>query len=182
MRLVKHLPGDEQLIHDESADVVERASAFSRLASDGVRSIRPVAVEWLAHEDPLLRGEAIGKLITYWEEDADVEAGLLMLAGDPAWDVRSSAAYSLGSYLFRSEALENREPKHKRRILAALIRQLETDPDDFVQAACYEALVRALVPGGASPTLSDPFDREREVDWDLLAPWREQPPGEPEPA
>src|SRR5690606_30150695 len=107
MRLEKQRPGDDCVVHDESADPVDRASALMRLACDGRRDLIPLARRWLGHHDPLLRAEAVNLLLSFWGLDQDVPAALVLLRDDRDPSVRSMAARSLCTYVRYSEALHD---------------------------------------------------------------------------
>jgi HEAT repeat protein len=174
MRRMKARPGDEALIHDEREDWVERSSALMRLLADGRRDLEPVARQWLKSDEPSLASEALGVLLIYWRESPRiyeyVTHALHQLATADAPEVRSSAATSLRSYV-------EREPQFLDEIIPALLRALESDDDEFVQQACYMALLWQI---DREEALKFPrpgvyhFNRDTDVRWDLLAPLRER--------
>jgi hypothetical protein len=175
MKLLKAKPGDERLIHDQTADWVDRTSALSRLAADGRRDLEPVARQWLQDPDPDLAGEALGLLLRYWRRSPRVhdyvETAIRWLetAEDP--DKRWAAASALGSFVY----LPGDYPKEE--ILGALLATLERDEDESVQEECYRALLRHVAPQESIAFLGrgrHDFDRTKNVRWDLLAPLRER--------
>jgi hypothetical protein len=175
MKLLKAKPGDERLIHDQTADWGERSSALSRLAADGHRDVEPVARQWLRDPDPDLAGEALGLLLRYWSrsprahEYVETAIRWLETAEDP--DRRWRAASALGSFLYLGgEYLEE-------EILGALLAALEHDEDESVQEQCYMSLLRHVAPEeniAFRRRGRHDFDRTTDVRWDLLAPLRER--------
>lgn len=165
-RRMKQRPGDEELLYDESADSVERASALMRLASDGRTDLVEVARAWLKHADGMLRSEAANMLLSFWRLESELEATIALLHEDAEHDVRSMAAHALSTFLERTQ-------RHRDRILCALVRQLEHDSHWIVQRACYEELLKHLDRERAQTELPYRFVRERDVDWVILAPWRQ---------
>lgn len=175
MKLLKAKPGDERLVHDQTADWVDRTSALSRLAADGRLDLEPVARQWLQDPDPDMAGEALGMLLTFWRRSPHVhdyvETGIRWLetADDP--DKRWGAVAALGGFLY----LRGEYPEEK--ILRALLTALEHDEDESVQDACYRALLRHVAPEEGIAFLRRgrrDFDRATDVRWDLLAPLRER--------
>ena len=174
MKLLKAKPGDERLIHDETADWVDRTSALSRLAADGRRDLEPVARQWLQDPDPNMAGEALGMLLTYWRHSPRahdyVKTGIRWLetAEDP--DKRWGAVAALGTYLKRTS-------EYAQEIIPALLIALEEDEDESVQEQSYMALLRCVAPEENIAFRlrgSHEFDRATDVRWELLAPLRER--------
>lgn len=166
MRRGKQRPGDEQLVHDESGDPVDRASALMRLAADGRTDLVDTAIAWLSHPESMLRSEAITMLLVFWRRENEFSAVLDLLHQDPDPDVRGAAAGALSTYL-------NYAPAHRDEVLRALVQQLEQEDDPAAQAGYYEELLRHILPRGTAPKIPHLFDRERDVDWELLRPWRD---------
>lgn len=171
----KARPGDERLLHDTTADWGERSAALSRLAADGRRDlVEPVARHWLQDPDPCLASEGLSHLLIYWRDSPRaheyVEVAIRWLKTSEHWNMRSTAASSLGTFLERTS-------RYADEIIPALLTALEQDKDESVQEACYEALLQHVAPG-ESAVLKAPdkilFDRDRDVQWDLLAPLRER--------
>jgi hypothetical protein len=174
MRPPKAKPGDERLIHDETADWVDRSSALSRLAADRRLDLEPVARQWLQHSDPGLASEGLGLLLTYWRNSPRVhdyvEVAIQWLESAEDSDMRWTAASSLGTFLKRTS-------RYAQEIMPALLTALEQDEDDSVQESCYTALLEQIAPEEALNLPRDsvePFDRATDVRWDLLAPLRER--------
>ena len=170
----KQHPGDLQLIRDESGNVADRASALYRLAIDCLRfgdNDREMLVaftkEWLSHREPMLRAEAVTLLLRVWELDDQLWVVIDRLHNDEDPSVRSNAALSLSFYLENTQT-------HRALILSTLVKRLECDEDDIVQGSCYLELLKHLAPELADDEIPFDFDRMRDVDWELLAPWRGQ--------
>lgn len=153
---------DLGLIHDERSDPVDRAAALGRLAFDH-HSLIWVARDWLFHPQPMLRMEAVLKLILVWQLAEDVPAVIEVLHDDPDPTIRSTAAHMLSVFLKNTG--QQRDP-----IIRALVRQLEHEDDPFTQRACYAEILRHLDPRRVAPDA--PLDREAHVDWELLTRWR----------
>jgi hypothetical protein len=177
MRKKKAKSGDEQLIHDETQDWVERSSALSRLAADRRQDFESVARAWLRGEDPELASEALGMLLTYWFDSPRVHeyVATAMQWLETAEDsfMRFSTANNLAHHL-QLRSLEQRQ-EADGEILGALLHALENDEDDEVREICYEALLRRVAPEEAKTFPR--FARERlshklDVRWDLLEPLR----------
>ena len=165
MRRRKQRPGDEQLLHDETANVAERASALLRLAADGRSDLIPVAKAWLEHDDVLLRSEGINMLLSFWRLEEMVPKVVEMLHHDLDSDVRTMAADALSTFVRRTEA-------QKDYILGEIVAQLEREDDPISQLSIYEALLDHVLPIDQHPKLPYHFNRDTDVNWDLLAPWR----------
>jgi hypothetical protein len=165
MRRRKQRPGDEKLVHDETADPVERASALMRLAADGRTDLVDTAIAWLSHPESMLRSEAVTKLLVFWRRENQFSAVLDLLYQDPDPDVRVAAACALSTFI-------EPVPSHRDEVLRALVHQLEQEDDRAAQACYYEELLRHILPKGTVPDVPHLFDRERDVDWELLRPWR----------
>lgn len=179
MRPPKAKPGDERLIHDETADWVDRSSALSRLAADGRLDLESVAEQWLEDPDPRLASEGLNLLLSYWPQnplvDAYVEVAILSLAAGQDSDMRRDAASSLGTWLEQA-------PDYAQRVIPELLAALELDEDESVQQACYKALLGQVAPGQSAVLLAPDevlFDRSRDVRWDLLEPLRARYGSEP---
>ena len=175
MKLLKAKPGDERLIHDETADWGERSSALSRLVADGRRDLEPVARQWLQDPDPELAREALGMLLTFWRRSPHaheyVETAIRWLETAENPDQRWGAASALEDY----QSLPGDHPKED--VLRALLAALEHDEDESVQEECYMALLRHVAPQENIAFLrrgSHEFDRDIDVRWELLAPLRER--------
>lgn len=168
--------GDEKLIYDETSDPVERVAAISRLAVDGYEKMEPFLAKLLRHENYLLRSEAINVLLSGWGEQKYLEDTIRLLHEDPDDTVRNYAARSLGTFTMRFEDGQ----KHKQRILRELIKQLQNDANFTVQTVCYEEAYKIIKNkrfgvdfSKWGPHPSDFFNRDRDVDWELLKPYME---------
>lgn len=171
MRPPKAKPGDERLIHDETADWADRGSALSRLAADRRMDLEPVARQWLQDPDPGLASEGLGQLLNYWRNSPHVHhyvnVAIQWLESADDSDMRWTAASSLGTFLERTSRFE-------QEIIPALLTALEQDEDEDVQEACYAALLKQIAPKEPREFLRRDFDRSIDVRWDLLAPLRER--------
>ncbi len=163
----KSKEGDEQLIHDESVNVAERASAIFRLAVDGYTEMESYLVQLLDHEDDLLRGESIKVLLGGWKKEKYVDKAIEMLHHDPEYAVRGDTAFSLRQFV---TGFENGQ-KYKERVLKELIKQLQKDENWAAQSSCYEETLKIITGERFGIKLPDDFNRERDVDWNLLQPY-----------
>lgn len=159
----KSSPQDDSTLGDESADVVSRVSALSRLASDKRFGLEPQIAGLLHHPEPMLRAEAIFVLLARWNKAAYLPQALQMLRRDPDWSVRTQAASSL-TWFARNN------PEEKERLLQELTARLMQDEDVSVQQVCYEQILEILAPND-HPEVPDFFDRERDVDREILRPY-----------
>ena len=166
----KSKEGDVQLIHDESANVAERASAIFRLAVDGYIEMEPYLAKLLSHQEYLLRGESIKALLGGWGKERYLNKAVEMLHRDSEYSVRSDAAFSLKQFVTK---FENGQ-KYKERVLGELLRQLQTDENFSVQKRCYEQILKTITGERFGIKLPNYFDRERDVDWNLLQPYLEK--------
>jgi hypothetical protein len=132
------LEGDEHLLHDDGARAVDRAAALGRLVYDERFDLEPSIAALLAHEDGLLRGEAILALTGRWRIAAHTPAAIRLLTADPDWVARISALHALSMYLRLGEV----PPSDRRSILALLHRAAETDLDAGVRDAARNALAQ----------------------------------------
>lgn len=167
MRRRKSTPEDEIIIYDETINPGERASALFRLAVDGFSDMEPLLVKLLSHNARILRGEAIKILLSSWRLPQYLDDAVRMLHHDLDDHVRSDAAYSLAQFARYSED----GIKQKDFIIKELVQSLMNDDEQFVQETCYEGLLKLLAPERGYVQLPDDFNRERDVDWELLKPW-----------
>ena len=170
MTTKKQRPGDLVLVCDEFAAPVERASAMMRLAVDGHTEMIELAEQWLSHDSVDLRLEAIRLLIGGWELRDRIPQALHLIRHDPAPAVRATAARALLRY-------HRRTGESRDLTLRALVDHLRNDEDEVNQQGAYEQLLAELRPNDQLPALPRDFDRERDVDWELLRPWMEPPSG-----
>ena len=166
----KSTESDEQLIYDESVRSVDRVGAISRLAVDGYAEMESLLVKLLDSEDYLLRDQAIRILLGGWGQSKYLEKVIGILHHSSDEFVRMSAANSLGSFVVTFEVGQ----KHKERVLRELLEQLLNDEDLFAQKRCYEQIVKIIKNQRVGEDLPNLFDRERDVDWNLLQPYLEE--------
>lgn len=164
MQHKKSTSEDLQMLHDESADPVERSSAIARLVADGFNNFEETLVELLNHPHFILRGEAIKVLLSKWRLAKYMNHAVRMLHADSEWSVRADAAYSMSSFTQRTG-------KQRELVTKELVRCLLQDEDWATQKSCYEELVKLLAPDKANIELPDRFNPDRDVDWDLLKPY-----------
>jgi hypothetical protein len=91
-----------------------------------------------------------------------------MLRTEPEWEARPQAALALKSFVLYSNICTGMQ---RERIIQELVQALTTDDNEYVQSRCYESLVEILAPERKPITLPDYFDRNRDVDWNLLKPY-----------
>jgi HEAT repeat protein len=155
----------EQRLLDDGANPVERANAIICMRADGLECHEALLVALLNHPSPHLRAEALRALLG-WGREQWVPLALKWLAGDRDEHVRSFVAFDLAY-------AATRFPVHERAIVEALVRVLEHDASEFVAAKANSALQFLLVPGAQFLEIpNDDFDRHRDVDWELLKPFR----------
>jgi HEAT repeat protein len=170
MQRNKSTPQDKILMLDETANPAERASAIMRLAADKIYDIELDLVHLLNHPSPFIREEAIKVLIGLWGKMDYLGNAVNLLHSDPDWSVRSTAAFSLSQYV----RLYNN--KIQELIIRELAQQLYKDEDTSVQKICYEEILQILAQerGWTSKkwtSLPDYFDRDRDVDWEIIKPY-----------
>jgi HEAT repeat protein len=161
-------PEDLAVFADRTADPILRERALSRLAhweKGKYDHLEPEIAKLLDDPDPGIRGAALRTLLYAWQRAAYFDRAMKMLLSqpDPAYSVRSDAAFSLGGFAQLTG-------QRRDEAIRALVRALRSDEDWSVQAACYEALLELVAPD-RSRHLPDEFDRDRDVDWALLAPY-----------
>lgn len=169
MQRIKSKPEDNQLAYDESARPVDRASAISRIAFDGLFEIEPLLKQLLLHESFLLRAEAIKSLVRRWKKPEYVDYAIKMLHSDPEWVVRGDAALALSGFALNTGKKQN-------LVIKELLECLLHDHDPVVQRRIYEGLLQLLAPERSRMSLPDNFDREHDVDWELLKPYLNKSP------
>jgi len=161
--------GDEKLIYDESADMVDRDSAIFRLAVDGYEEMQPFLENLLNHSQYMLRSRAIKVLLGGWGLSKYFDKAVEMLHSDPDYSVRSGACFALSQYA------SNFEDGRKRRdnIISQLIRRLLEESDVAVQESCYDELLR-IIEGKRFHSKNYEFNRNKDVDWKLFQPYLEK--------
>lgn len=165
----KSKPNDEKLIYDESADMVDRDGAIFRLAVDGYGAMQPLLEQLLIHPQYMLRSRAIKVLLGGWGLSEYFNKAVEMLRSDADYSVRSGAGFALSQYARNFESGR----KVKDKIAGELTKSLLEDDDIAVQESSYEELLRVI--GQKRPNTKEvEFNRETEVDWDLLQPYLEK--------
>ncbi|MBA3438729.1 MAG: HEAT repeat domain-containing protein [Pyrinomonadaceae bacterium] len=163
----KSKPEHDRLVRDEAADPIERASAMSLLAFDQLYEFEPVAAEWLQHREAFLRAEAVKVLVGRWDKVAYLDEAMRLLHFDPEWVVRAGAAFALSQFI----ELSKQSDQYKEQIVRELVRALLQDKDWKVQESIYQGLWKVLKFGSTYNYSSGKFDRDRDVDWELLKPY-----------
>lgn len=170
MKRVKSTPQDEAILRDETANPADRASAATRLASDGFgKEIFPVLDNWLSHSSFILRDEAVSILLGVWGHEKYVGRIIEMLNNDSHWLIRKSASQSLATFIEKFAEGE----KYKAQVIEELLKSLLDDEKDFVQKKSYEGLYK-LIKNERPREDNDSFDRNQDVDWILLQPYLEK--------
>jgi hypothetical protein len=170
MRRRKSTAAQEEMIRSATtADLGnsgELTAAILDVGLDYQFHLAPDIGRLVRHESSLVRGQA-ARIVLYWAIEEEVPAALSMLASDPCWDARSDAAFGLGTFLHVTG-------RRDERILRALARAFETDPEEYVVTEAYGAMVWCL--SGQPPAFSpDTLDRDRDVDWALIGPYLSRP-------
>lgn len=169
MKRVKSTPKDDLILVDESAPPTERESAASRLTFDGFFSlVEPELRKWLSHPNFLLRSKAIIILIGRMGKEAYFKNALEMLHSDKNWSVRCDAAYSLKQFVTNFRVNDQIKENSIKELLSALL----SDKEEFVQQSSYKALLELIK--NESLKDNDSFDKENDVDWNLLEPYLEK--------
>lgn len=164
MQRLKSKIEDERKIHDERIDAVERSSAISRLRFDGYEGMESLLVKLLKHPSFLLRRDAVVTLVGFWRKPEHLNAAVNLLHKDADETVRSGAAFALGEFVTPTG-------EQKIFVVSELTKALKTDSQPNVQEAIYKALLKILEPTRQLPAAQTAFKRERDVNWNLLAPY-----------
>lgn len=98
MKHKKSTPADLQMLHDESADPVERSSAIPRLVADGFTDFEATLVALLNHPHFILRGEAIKVLLSKWQLAKYMNHAVRMLHSDSDWSARRCCIFNVIVY------------------------------------------------------------------------------------
>lgn len=171
MRHGKAQPNDPSILRDETARPVDRAAALSRLVSDGRTEFEPDIVRCVAHEHPVLRGDAIMALVGRWRMERYVSHADRMLVEDADEAVRGNAAWALSMYAARADRVSEEE---RSRILRTLARVVLSDEDPGVQQSAYDGVLRILDrPFTEYMREARFFDAQRDANWELLKPYLE---------
>ena len=163
----KVTPEDLAALTDSNADPADRVRALSRLAhweKGKYDKLEPTIASLLKDESSAVRGAAINTLLGSWHREKYLDAAirLLMEDRDDDWTCRADAAFALGQFSLRTN-------KERDRVLTALLAALKHDPEWPVQRRSYEEVLRLIAPDRQPPDGGE-FDRDRDVDWTLLAP------------
>lgn len=169
MKRVKSTPEDEKILLDENADLAGRSSSAKKLLSDGYGEIViPVLEEWLYNQESSLREDAVSLLLASLGHEKHVEKAIEMLHNDPDETVRSNAARGLT--LFCVNFIEGE--KYEERIVKELLITLLQNDDTFVLQDCYKGLhVIIKKEKWKYSDEKDLFNRNQDVDWNLLQPY-----------
>jgi hypothetical protein len=167
----KSSPDDDRLIQDENARPLDRAAAMTRLRFDKLYHFEPFFASLLDHAAYVLRGEAIKTLLGMWKRSEYLDAAIQLLRSDPEWETRTDAAFAMTMALGQGVI----KGSERERVIEELAQALMRDEDDIAQSRYYELLLEILAPErkGAVP---DYFNRERDVDWQLLKPYLDKVP------
>jgi hypothetical protein len=169
----KSTPQDDTLAKDERADPIDRVAAIARLTFDQFYELEPLFAALLDHPSHYLRGRSIYSLVGSWNKAEYLERAIEMLRTEPEWEARDQIALALKSFVLYSKACT---PAQRKRVIHELVQALVTDENEFVQGGCYKNLVEILAPERKPITLPDYFDRNRDVDWNLLKPYLDKVP------
>lgn len=153
---------------NDDADPVDRAEALTALAhweKGKYDHLEPTIAGLIRDPSPLVRGAAIQTLLSGWKRSKYLQAAIDMLHGDPDddWTARHDAAFALAQFAIYGGT-------DRERIIRELVRALREDRAQAVQEQCYEQILRIVAPDRDAPSV-DEFDRDRDVDWELLKPY-----------
>jgi hypothetical protein len=165
MRKPKFSPERERQLLDSGEDPVNRANAITCMQSDGIVRHEDLIVSFIDHESPDLRAAAI-KILLRWGRFGYLQMALDWLKRDPDEHVRGVMTSAV--------AYVAHVGQHFDLIARALVEAVERDPDIDVARDAYVAARVIIVPEDwfATKIDVDTFDRRRDVDWNLLAPYR----------
>jgi hypothetical protein len=158
---------DLATLTDSTAEPADRAEVLMRLAhwdKGQHERLEGTIAGLLADPSAMVRGGAIKTLLA-WGKDKYVDAAIQLLRTDKDedWNARANAAFALASYVYNSG-------KQRDRIVRELVHALREDPEWPVQERCYESLLEILAPERSVEAAGE-FDRDRDVDWELLRPY-----------
>jgi hypothetical protein len=141
-----------------SAELID---AIWQAFRDDRRDLQEAIAQLTEHEDPLVREEAIGLLLTKWRVISERRRAVEALPRDPDFGVRAAAAYGLAAVSTVAT---------KQADVCLLLERLLT-PSEMpnTKQASYEAL---LIMFGRRdfPSATRGIELERDVDW----PWVRQ--------
>ncbi len=168
----KSSPQDLVTFPDKGADSVARANAIANLASDGFYLLEPQFAACLSDADPFVRGQAILSLLGLWRLADYFGEAARMLREDPDEYARLDATAALSN--FGARGTDEERVAALREMVRALYSEGPADED---QGDLYGYIVRLLRPASDWTNQPYPFDRERDVDKTLIAPYL--PDGQP---
>jgi hypothetical protein len=169
----KSTPHDDIIARDENADPIDREAAIGKLTFDQLYEFEPLFASLLDHASHYLRGKCIYSLVARWNKVEYLEKAIQMLHAEPEWEARQQISHALKSFVLYSNICT---PAQRERIIRELVHSLNSDEDAFAQRECYRNLVEILAPERKPISLPDYFDRNRDVDWNLLKPYLEKVP------
>jgi hypothetical protein len=119
----------------------------------------------LHHQLPMVRGQAIGTLLGAWGRSRyfDTAAQMLLEDRDEDSSARTGAVLALKAYA-------NKNPGERERVIRILVKALKQDPDEVLQMSAYQAILDLLLPDNDFEAPYE-FDRDRDVDWEILKPF-----------
>jgi hypothetical protein len=165
MRRTKFTEVRERQLLDPNEDPVNRANAIACMQADGVVRHEELIASFVDHQSPHLRSAAI-KMLLRWDRFGYLPLALDLLKNDPERVVRGTMTQAI--------AYVAHVGQHFDEIARALVAAIENDPDPGVARYAYQAARVIIVPENWLDTRvnDENFDRQRDVDWNLLAPYR----------
>ncbi|MBK8252197.1 MAG: HEAT repeat domain-containing protein [Polyangiaceae bacterium] len=163
---------DRKLLLDSTADPDDRVRALSRVGADHLVEYEPLVATLLDHEDSILRGKAASVLLGLWQRTKYDERIVEMLLTDPDWGARHSAASAISTYLRFPNEPDDLTNERRTKLLKALVRSITEDEEQLTQANSYRCFIKCVAPDREEPFRTE-FDRERDVDWELVTPYLE---------
>jgi hypothetical protein len=171
-KIIKKITADDlRNLTDAKADVPDRVEALTRLAyweRGKYNHLESTIVGLLKDPSAMVRGAAIKTLVAGWflEKYVDEAIAILRNDRDEDWSARADAAFALAQYAIHTG-------KDRDRIVRELVRTIRTDIDPAVQQRAYEEALRIVAPDRDAYSSPLDFDRDRDVDWDVLLPYME---------
>jgi hypothetical protein len=154
----------ERLLLDTNADPIDRANALWCMRSDGVIGHEELVVSWLQEPEHSLRAEAHRTLL-HWGRAEWVPLSIERATTDPDDRVRRSLCFD-----FRDAVYDF--PEFRTPLLRTLVHAVEHDAVEAVAETAYRSLRYILLELRDIEQSNPSFDRARDVDWALLAPYR----------
>ncbi len=149
---------------DPTAYAPDRANALWCMRSDGVIRHEDVVTNWLQSPEHSLRAEAHRTLL-HWGREEWVPLSIERARTDPDDRVRRSLCFDFWSAAYDF-------PKFRAKILRALAHAIEHDPVEAVAETAYRSLRYIVLELRTIEPSNHTFNRTRDVDWTLLAPFR----------